>query len=96
MPNSGTVDTAVGKQGAGSGTITVSSYIVANTGGTLGAGTVITGLSANSLTNVGTITQTFTASAANVFASGDYLRGAWSQSSGVSTGGVWSLRVRMP
>lgn len=93
MPFSGTIDNGFAKQGTGSGTVSVTSALVA--GGTAAA-VNITGLVANSITATGTALQTFTATAANVFAFGDYVQAIWSQSSGASVGGTWSLRGRTP
>lgn len=89
MPFAGTIDSGSGRAGAAGGTISVTSSIGANSGGTI-SWTGITGLAAFTLDD-SLVIQDQTASAANVFAVGDYLRAVWSQTSGSSTGSLWSL-----
>lgn len=92
MPFAGTIDNGYGRAGPAGGTISVTSYIGANSGGVLTFGT-ITGLSGVTINN-GTTIQTGTATAANTFAVGDYVRAIWSQTSGSSTGSLWSITGR--
>lgn len=92
MPFAGTIDNGYGRAGPSGGTISCTSYIGTNSGGVLTFGT-ITGLVAFTI-NSSTTIQTGTATAANVFASGDYFRAVWSQTAGSSTGSLFSLRGR--
>lgn len=89
MPFAGTIENGYGRAGPAGGTISCTSYVGANSGGVLTFGT-ITGLAAVTINNGNTI-QTGTATAANTFAAGDYIRAIWSQTSGSSTGSLWSL-----